>query len=180
MVASRSIPARLPQLCCGRGLRRRPTDPTAHRRRRDHAATSPPPVEGHRPGRTGDGKAENDRAFSKRLLDITRITDGPVGVGTVYRSKAKDLGRTAVHDIEITAFDRPTTIRWREISKGPVVIVDGGYTLRDLGGSTELTFHGDLEGRGPGKLIEAFVSSRVRAGFPDFADAISLAVETHT
>ncbi len=59
-------------------------------------------------------------------------------------------------------------------------LVDGGYTLRELVGATELTFHGDLEGRGFGKLIEAFVSSRVRAGFPAFADAIKQAVEEHT
>lgn len=120
---------------------------------------------------------ENDRKFSKRLLEITKTTPGPVGVGTVYRSKARDLGRTAVHEIEITTFERPTTIRWREVSKGPVVLVDGGYALRDLDGATELTFHGDLEGRGPGKLLEAFVSSRVRAGFPAFAAAIKDAVE---
>lgn len=123
---------------------------------------------------------ENDLKFSTRLREIKKITPDPAGVGTVYRSKARDLGRTAVHDIEITAFERPTTIRWREVSKGPVVLVDGGYTLRELVGATELTFHGDLEGRGFGKLIEAFVSSRVRAGFPAFADAIKQAVEEHT
>ncbi len=125
-----------------------------------------------------DGR--NDLKFSSRLLEITKTTDGPVGVGTVYRSKARDLGRTAVHEIEIIAFDRPTTIRWRETSKGPVVLVDGGYALRDVAGATELTFHGDLEGRGVGKLIEAFVSSRIRAGLPEFAQAIKSAVEANT
>lgn len=120
---------------------------------------------------------ENDKKFSPRLQEITKVTDGPVGVGTVYRSRARDLGRTATHDIEITAFDRPHLIRWRETSKGPVVIEDGGYAFRDLGASTEVTFHGDLAGRGPGKLIEGFVSNRVRAGFPAFALAMKTAIE---
>jgi hypothetical protein len=61
------------------------------------------------------------------------------------------------------------------------VLADGGYALRDLGaGATELTFDGDLEGRGPGKLILSFVSSRVRAGFPEFAQSIKQAIETST
>ncbi|MGH9184831.1 MAG: SRPBCC family protein [Acidimicrobiales bacterium] len=122
---------------------------------------------------------EKDKMFSKRIIEIAKTTDGPVGVGTVYRSKARDLGRTASHDIEITAFEPPTLIRWRETSRGPVTIVDGGYALRDLGGSTELTFHGDLEGHGPGKVILGFVSSRVRAGLPAFAKAIKETIEAH-
>lgn len=121
---------------------------------------------------------ENDKKFSKRIIEIAKITDGPVGVGTVYRSKARDLGRTASHDNEITAFERPRILRWRETSKGPVVVADGGYALRDVDGSTELTFHGDLEGHGPGKLILGFVSKRVRAGFPAFARSIKDAIET--
>lgn len=120
---------------------------------------------------------ENDKLFSKRIIEIAKITDGPVGEGTVYRSRARDMGRTATHDIEITAFTPPTLIRWRETSRGPVTIADGGYALRDLGGSTELTFHGDLEGHGVGKVILGFVSSRVRAGFPAFAQAIKETVE---
>ena len=120
---------------------------------------------------------ENDKRFSKRIIEIAKTSDGPVGVGTVYESTARDLGRTATHEFEITEFERPTRIRWRELTKAPITLSDGGYELRDLGTATELTFHGDLEGRGIGKLIIGFVSSRVRAGFPDFAQSIKEAIE---
>lgn len=120
---------------------------------------------------------ENDRRFSKRIIEISKTTDGEVGVGTKYVSKAKDLGRTATHEFEITAFERPTRIRWRELSKGPVVVAAGGYDLRQVGASTELTFFGELEGHGIGKLILGFVSSRVRGGFPEFAQSIKQVVE---
>lgn len=123
---------------------------------------------------------ENDMKFSKRLLEIRKETAGSVGVGTVYRSRARDLGLTATHESQITVFERPTTIRWREISNGPVYIADGGYALRAVDGGTALTFHGDLEGRGVGKLMLGFVSSRVRAGFPEFAAAIKKAIEEAT
>lgn len=120
---------------------------------------------------------ENDKRFSKRIIEIAKTTDGPVGVGTVYRSTARDFGRTATHEFEITEFERPTRIRWRELSKGPVVVSEGGYELREQGTATELTFHGDLEGRGIGKLILGPLSRRVRAGFPEFAQSIEDTVE---
>ncbi len=120
---------------------------------------------------------ENDKRFSKRIIEIAKTTDGPVGVGTVYRSTARDFGRTATHEFEITEFERPTRIRWRELSKGPITLSDGGYELRKQGEATELTFHGDLEGHGIGKPILGLVSSRVRASFPEFAQSIKDTVE---
>ena len=41
---------------------------------------------------------ENDKKFSARIIEIAKTTDGPVGVGTRYVSKAKDMGLTAEHD----------------------------------------------------------------------------------
>ena len=120
---------------------------------------------------------ENDKRFSKRIIEIAKTSDGPPGVGTIYTSKARDFGRTATHDFEITAFERPTRIRWRELSKGPVAVSEGGYELRERGGATELTFHGDLDGHGIGKLILGPLSRRVRAGFPEFAQSIKETVE---
>ena len=35
---------------------------------------------------------ENDPKFSPRVLEITKTTDGPPGVGTVYASTVKDAG----------------------------------------------------------------------------------------
>ena len=123
---------------------------------------------------------ENDRLFSKRILEIANTTPGPVGVGTVYRSKARDFGRTATHEFEITALERPHRIRWRELSTGPIVVSDGGYELRPSGDVTELTFHGDLEGHGIGKLMLPVVSSRVRAGLPAYVQTIKETIESRT
>lgn len=123
-------------------------------------------------------QGENDKLFSRRIIEISRVKDTPDGVGTVYRSKARDFGLVKNHDFEITAFERPARIDWRELTKAPIVVESGGYALRAIDGShTELTFWGDLAGRGPGKLILGFISSRVRAGFPEFARSIKDTVE---
>lgn len=123
------------------------------------------------------GYGENDKLFSKRIIEIAKITDGEIGVGTVYASTARDLGLTAKHEFEITEFEPPTRIRWRELSKGPVVVSEGGYDLRPADGGTEVAFFGVLEGRGPGKLLVGLVALYVRRGFPQFAQSIKEVVE---
>ena len=120
---------------------------------------------------------ENDKLFSERIIEIAKITDGEAGVGTVYASKARDLGITRKYEFEITEFERPARIRWRQISKSPVVVREGGYDLQPAGAGTDLTFFGVLEGRGPGKLLEGFVARYVRRFLPDFAQKIKEVVE---
>ena len=34
----------------------------------------------------------NDPKFSPRVQEIRKVTDGPVGVGTIYESSVKDAG----------------------------------------------------------------------------------------
>lgn len=91
---------------------------------------------------------ENDAKFSPRILEMTRAPEGPTAVGTRFISRARDLGRTSTFEIEITAFEPPTRIRWAQRSPGPVVIVDGGYDLEPIDGGTRVTVFGQLEGRG--------------------------------
>ena len=41
------------------------------------------------------------------MVRAAKITDGPVGKGTVFRSATKSMGRTAEMRIELTGYDRP-------------------------------------------------------------------------
>lgn len=120
---------------------------------------------------------ENDKRFSDRIIEIEKTTEGGPGVGTIYHSVARDMGLKGKHDFEITEFDPPTRIRWKEISKGPVILSEGGYDLRSVDGATELGFFGVLEGRGPGKLLEGAVARYVRRLLPEFSKKIKDVVE---
>ncbi len=114
-----------------------------------------------------DGR--NDKLFSKRILEIEKTTPDDPGVGTIYHSVARDMGLKGKHDFEITEFDPPTRIRWMEISKGLVVVKEGGYDLTSADGATELGFFGVIEGHGPGKLLEGAVARYIRRFLPDFS-----------
>ncbi|MCX5212135.1 SRPBCC family protein [Kitasatospora sp. NBC_00240] len=120
---------------------------------------------------------ENDRRFSPRVLEMTKRTDGPTGVGTVYASTVKDAGMKTRREFRITAFDPPGRIRWTEISKN-LVTAEGGYDLEPSpGGGTRLRVFNDLEGHGVGKLLVGLALSAARKDADAFARRIKAAVE---
>jgi uncharacterized protein YndB with AHSA1/START domain len=120
---------------------------------------------------------ENDPKFSPRVLEISKTTDGPPGVGTVYVSTVKDAGMKTKREFKLTEFERPTRIRWAEVSKNVITAPEGGYDLAPEGGGTRVTIYNVLEGHGPGKLIAPLALRAARKGADDFGKAIKKAVE---
>jgi uncharacterized protein YndB with AHSA1/START domain len=124
---------------------------------------------------------ENDRKFSKRIVEIEKSTDGPPGVGTVYASTAKDGGIKAKHEFELTGFEPNSRIRWKEISRTtPLIVSAGGYDLAPADGAgTELSFFNELEARNLfGRLIIGLALRSARKGAGDFAASIKRAIES--
>src|SRR4051795_9759458 len=120
----------------------------------------------------------NDPKFSPRVQEISKATDGPVGVGTVFESRVKDAGMTTKRTFEITTFDAPTKIRWSERSKNMVTVPDGGYDLERVGDAqTRVTIRNTFEGHGFGKLIKGFALKAAVKDAPAFAQRIKAAVE---
>jgi carbon monoxide dehydrogenase subunit G len=122
----------------------------------------------------------NDPKFSPRVQEISKRGDEPVGVGTVFVSKVKDAGMKSDREFELTAFERPTRIRWREISKNMITADEGGYDLEPDGAGTRLTIHNQLVGHGFGKLLLPLALSQARKDADAFAGRIKAAVEAET
>lgn len=120
----------------------------------------------------------NDPKFSPRVQEIQKITDGPLGAGTVFESKVKDAGMTTSRTFELTAFEAPTKIRWAERSKNMITVPDGGYDLEPIGDTqTKVTIHNRLEGHGFGKLIVGFALKAAIKDAPALAQRIKAAAE---
>ena len=120
----------------------------------------------------------NDKKFSPRVQEIEKTTDGPVGVGTIYKSTVKDAGMTSSREFELTEFEQPTKIRWSERSKNSITVPTGGYDLEPAGdGATKMTIHNELEGQGFGKLIIGLAARAARKDADAFAGRIKAAVE---
>jgi len=119
----------------------------------------------------------NDPKFRPRVLEIAKATDGPVGVGTTYKSTVKDAGVKTQREFKVTEFEPPTKIRWAEISTNQVMAPEGGYDLAAEGNRTRVTVYNVLEGRGIGKLFAPLALRAARKGADDFAASIKAAVE---
>lgn len=55
--------------------------------------------------------------YNPRMVRAAKVTDGPVGKGTVFRSAARSLGRTAEMSVELTGYDRPTRLASRTVMR---------------------------------------------------------------
>jgi hypothetical protein len=119
----------------------------------------------------------NDPKFSPRVLEIAKLTDGPVGVGTVFKSTVNDAGMKTDREFEITEFERPTRLRWTERSKNQITVPTGGYDLAPDGARTRVTIRNEFEGHGFGKVILPLALRSARKGADQFAQSIKSAVE---
>jgi carbon monoxide dehydrogenase subunit G len=120
----------------------------------------------------------NDKKFSPRVLEISKTSDGPVGVGTTFASTVKDAGMKTKREFKLTEFEAPTKIRWAEQSKNLVTAAEGGYDLEAVGDAqTKVTIFNRLEGHGFGKLIVGFAGKSAQKDAPAFAERIKAAVE---
>jgi carbon monoxide dehydrogenase subunit G len=120
---------------------------------------------------------ENDPKFSPRVLAIEKKSEGATGVGTTYVSTVKDAGMKTEREFELTEFDRPTRIRWQEVSSNLVTAREGGYDLAAEGEGTRLTIHNELEGRGFGRLLVPVALLAARRDADAFAGRIKRSVE---
>ncbi|WP_068279255.1 SRPBCC family protein [Aldersonia kunmingensis] len=120
----------------------------------------------------------NDKKFSPRVQEITKATDGPPGVGTVFVSTVKDAGMTTKREFEYTEFTAPTKIRWAERSKNQVTAAFGGYDLEPSATGTRVTIFNDLEGHGFGKLLAPLAVRAARKDAPAFGLRIKEAIES--
>jgi carbon monoxide dehydrogenase subunit G len=121
---------------------------------------------------------ENDKKFSARVQEIKKKTDGPIGPGTVYASTVKDAGIKTEREFELDVVERPTRIRWRELSKAPVTVPEGGYDLVTEGTGTRVTLFNQLEGQGFGKLIKGFALRSARKSADGMVRSIKTVIES--
>ena len=49
----------------------------------------------------------NEPRYNPRMIRADKVSDGSVGKGTVFRSAARFMGRTAEMRSELTGYDRP-------------------------------------------------------------------------
>jgi hypothetical protein len=93
----------------------------------------------------------NEPQYNPRMVRAAKITPGPVGKGTRFRSAVVSMGRTAELLIECTGYDRPRLFE----SATAMQQADFGYTLRfePVAAGTRMRWSGQVRPKGTFRLL---------------------------
>ena len=98
----------------------------------------------------------NEPQYNPQMVRAEKITAGPVGVGTKFRSAVASRGRTAEMLIECTGYDRPR----RLASTTTMQQVDISYTLmfEPAGTGTRMRWSGQVRPKGAFRLLGPLIT----------------------
>lgn len=93
----------------------------------------------------------NEPQYNPQMVRAEKITAGPVGAGTKFRSAVASRGRTAEMLIEVTSYDRPR----RLASTTMMQQADISYTLtfEPSGAGTRMQWSGQVHPKGALRLL---------------------------
>ena len=116
---------------------------------------------------------ENDPKWSSATIEGTKTSEGPIGVGTTWRSVSKVFGRRSESELEYIEYELNRKITIRQTS-GPYPHTFH-VTLELVEGGTKINFAGEFEPGGFfGKIAEPLVmriaKRQLEAGFAKLKD----------
>jgi hypothetical protein len=93
----------------------------------------------------------NEPQYNPRMVRAEKITAGPVGKGTQFRSAVASMGRTAEMLIECTGYDRPALLA----SATTMQQADISYTLtfEPAAAGTRMRWSGQVRPKGAFRLL---------------------------
>jgi uncharacterized protein YndB with AHSA1/START domain len=97
----------------------------------------------------------NEPRYNPHMVRAEKITAGPVGLGTRFRSAVASMGRTAEMLIEYTGYDRPR----RLASTITMQQADFSYTLtfEPAGTGTRMRWSGQVRPKGAVRLLKPLI-----------------------
>ena len=93
----------------------------------------------------------NEPRYNPRMIRADKVSDGPVGKGTVFRSAAKSMGRAVEMRIELTGYDRPGRLASRTATK--LADIGGALTFGPVPGGTRMRWSWSVRPRGAARLL---------------------------
>lgn len=94
------------------------------------------------------------------LLSVTKLSGGPVGVGTRYAEVVQMGGKQGDGELEVTEYERPRVFAHK--GQGGPAHFTGRYVLEPEGGGTRITHHYTVKLGGFMSLMAPMISGWVR------------------
>ncbi len=93
----------------------------------------------------------NEPQYNPRMVRAEKITAGPVGKGTRFRSAVSSMGRTAEMLIECTGYDRPTLLA--STTTMPQAEIRYTLTFAPAAAGTRMRWSGQVQPKGALRLL---------------------------
>lgn len=103
---------------------------------------------------------ENEPRYNPQMRVARKMTDGPLGVGTVFQAEMAGEGRVGPMTIEFTEFERPR--RLAERVHMDAMDLTGGLTFEPVDGRTRMIWSWDLETHGVLRVFGPVVAAMGR------------------
>jgi uncharacterized membrane protein len=106
---------------------------------------------------------ENSPKYISGSVETKKTSEGPVGVGTTYRTVRKFLGRRIEEETELTAYEPNRRIASK--GKAGPITAEGQVTFERVNGSTRVTVTMVAEPGGFFKLAQPLLVSMAKRQF---------------
>lgn len=98
----------------------------------------------------------NEPRYNPRMIRAAEVSDGPVGNGTVFRSSARFMGRTAEMRSELTGYDRPGRLASRTTTEQ--ADIDGTLTFDPVPAGTRMRWSWTVRPKGAARVPALVIS----------------------
>ena len=98
----------------------------------------------------------NELWYNLRMIRADKVSDGTVGKGTVFRSAAKSMGRTAEMRSELTGYDRPGRLASRTTTEQ--ADIDGTLTFDPVPGGTRMRWSWTVRLKGAVRVLAPVIT----------------------
>lgn len=92
----------------------------------------------------------NEPTYNPKMTEATKLTDGPLGVGTRFEATIVSRGKPLAVTIECTGFDRPHRIHSRSLMAG--AITDGYVQCDPTPTGTRFSWDWNVTVSGPARF----------------------------
>lgn len=122
---------------------------------------------------------ENAPKWQPAVIEVKRLTEGPIRVGTQFREVAKMMGLRINTICEITELEANKKFAFKGTSTGPLEY-EASYTLEPSGNATRLNIVGKMRTKGFWKLLEPIFKGEVKKESRQELLSMKRAIETRT
>ena len=99
----------------------------------------------------------NEPRYNPQMRDAEQISEGPIGVGTRFRTELETMGRTMPMIVEFTGYERPR--RLGSVTRSSMMETDGALTFESVPGGTRMCWSWEVRPRGVLKLMAPLVGA---------------------